>query len=220
MIYLDDFSFPSLPEEVQVSTGASYQTYNLLRGQAAIPNGTDIKTVKWSGVFFGRKRRRSALVEDWTAPEECVDFLETAMKDGDTLELIVEEAPVNLDVTIASFTYTAAGAFGDIAYTIELKEAKSLKVYTTSELNIKPLAKTVETRPEPAASQSTGQSYTIVSGDNLWKIARKFYGGSGADWQKIYNANAAAIEEAAKQHGKASSDNGNWIYPGTVLAIP
>lgn len=220
MIYLDDFCFPSLPEEVQVSTGASYQTYNLLRGQLSIPKGANIKTVKWSGVFFGRKRRRTALVEEWEDPEECVDFLETALRDGDTLELIVEEAPVNLDVTIASFTYTAVGAFGDIEYAIELQEAKSLKVYTTSELNIKPLAKTVETRPEPAAAQSAGQSYTIVSGDNLWKIARKFYGGSGADWQKIYNANMAVIEAAAKQHGKGSSDNGNWIYPGTVLAIP
>lgn len=220
MIYLDDFYFPSLPEEVQVSTGASYQTYNLLRGQLSIPKGMNIKTVKWSGVFFGRKRRRTALVEEWEDPEECVGFLETALRDGDTLELIVEEAPVNLDVTIASFTYTAVGAFGDIEYAIELQEAKSLKVYTTSELNIKPLAKTVETRPEPAAAQSAGQSYTIVSGDNLWKIARKFYGGSGADWQKIYNANMAVIEAAAKQHGKGSSDNGNWIYPGTVLAIP
>ena len=28
------------------------------------------------------------------------------------------------------------------------------------------------------------------------------------------------IEAAAKSHGKSSSGNGHWIYPGTVLSIP
>jgi len=78
------------------------------------------------------------------------------------------------------------------------------------------LAKTVETRPETRASQA----YTVISGDNLWKIARRFYGGSGSDWKKIYDANAAVIEETAKQYGKPSSDNGHWIYPGCILTIP
>lgn len=224
MIYLDDFVFPSIPERISVSTGASYQTYSLLDRKIAVPKGPDIKSVKWNGTFFGRKRRRTVLVQEWLEPEECVAFLESAMERGNTLNLIVEEAPVNLDVSVSCFTYEAFGAFGDIAYSIEFQEARTLKVYTTSELNIKPLAKTVETRPEAAAAtqtaQSAEQSYTVVSGDNLWKIARKFYGGSGADWQKIYSANAAVIEETARQHGKSSSDHGHWIYPGCVLAIP
>lgn len=220
MIYLDDFAFPSMPERISVSAGANYQTYSLMDRKIAIPKGMDIKSVKWSGTFFGRKRRRTSLVEDWMAPEECVTFLEENMESGSTLNLIVEEAPVNLDVSIARFNYEAFGAFGDIAYTIELQEARTLKVYTTSELNIQPLAKTVETRPEAEDSQTAGQSYEVKSGDNLWKIARKFYGGTGADWQKIYSANTAVIEDTAKRHGKASSDNGHWIYPGCVLVIP
>lgn len=218
MIYLDDFVFPSLPERISVSVGAVYQTYNLLNGKVAIPNGDDIKSVKWTGVFFGRKRRHTVLVQEWTEPEECVDFLEDAIKSKNTMNLIVEEAPINLDVTISKCSYEAAGAFGDIEYSIELQETRTLKVYTTSELNIQPMAKTVETRPEPP--QASGQSYIVVSGDNLWKIARKFYGGSGADWQKIYNANAETIEITARKHGKASSDNGHWIYPGCTLTIP
>ena len=74
----------------------------------------------------------------------------------------------------------------------------------------------METRPETRASQA----YTVISGDNLWKIARRFYGGSGSDWKKIYDANAAVIEETAKQYGKPSSDNGHWIYSGCILTIP
>lgn len=217
MIYLDDFVFPSLPERISVSVGAIYQTYNLMSGKVAIPNGDDIKSVKWTGRFFGRKRQHTVLVQEWTEPEECVEFLDDAIKSKKTLNLIVEEAPINLDVTVSKFDYAAAGAFGDIEYSIELQEAGTLKVYTTSELNIQPMSKTVETRPEPP--QASGQSYTVVSGDNLWKIARKFYGGSGADWQKIYNANAEIIESTARKHGKTSSDNGKWIYPGCILTI-
>ena len=27
-------------------------------------------------------------------------------------------------------------------------------------------------------------------------------------------------EAAAKKHGRRNSDNGHWIYPGTVLTLP
>ena len=205
MIYLDTFTFPSLPERIGISGGAVYQTYSLLAGRASIPGGKDIKSVKWSGTFFGRKRRRTVLVQQWEEPAECIRFLEDAMKSGKTLNLIVDEAPINLDVTISTLSYEAVGAYGDIEYTIELEEASALKVYTVSEKNIQPLAKTVETRPETRASQA----YTVVSGDNLWKIARRFYGGNGSDWKKIYDANAAVIEETAKKYRKPSSDNGH-----------
>lgn len=62
-------------------------------------------------------------------------------------------------------------------------------------------------------------TYTVVSGDTLWGIAKKFLG-SGAKYTEIYNANAATIEETAKKHGKKSSQNGHWIWPGEVLTIP
>ena len=50
-------------------------------------------------------------------------------------------------------------------------------------------------------------------------IAKKFYG-NGSQWTKIYNANASVIEATARSHGKKSSSNGHWIWPGTKLSIP
>ena len=70
-----------------------------------------------------------------------------------------------------------------------------------------------------ASASGAKKTYTIVSGDTLWKISTKELG-SGSKYMQIYNANSATIESAAKSHGRSSSSNGHWIYPGTVLNIP
>ena len=79
--------------------------------------------------------------------------------------------------------------------------------------------KTVPRIDLAAATTGSGQNYTIVKGDSLWKIAQKQYG-DGSQWKKIYDANKDAIESAAKKYGKKSSDSGKWIYPGVSLIIP
>lgn len=71
----------------------------------------------------------------------------------------------------------------------------------------------------PVAQASGGKTYTVVSGDTLWGISKKFYG-TGTKYNLIYDANAALIEATAKQHGKASSSNGHWIWPGETFTIP
>lgn len=76
-----------------------------------------------------------------------------------------------------------------------------------------------QTTKKAKESSSKSKTYTIVSGDTLWKISTKELG-SGAKYMQIYNANSGVIESAAKSHGKSSSSNGHWIYPGTTLSIP
>jgi nucleoid-associated protein YgaU len=58
------------------------------------------------------------------------------------------------------------------------------------------------TNPAPAA-----QFHTVVAGDNLWKIAEKYYG-SGAKNDLIFEANKPMLKSPDK------------IYPGQVLVIP
>lgn len=68
---------------------------------------------------------------------------------------------------------------------------------------------TVSTTPDERAEPPTSdRTYTVVKGDSLWKIAKRFYG-SGSKWRTIYNANRTII-----------GANANLIYPGQVFVIP
>lgn len=54
---------------------------------------------------------------------------------------------------------------------------------------------------------ASAQTYTVVSGDSLSKIAKKFYGDANA-WKQIFEANRDKIS------------NPDMIHPGQVLTIP
>lgn len=63
----------------------------------------------------------------------------------------------------------------------------------------------VESSAPPADTDA--QTYTVVSGDNLSKIAKHFYGNANA-WRHIFDANRDQL------------DNPDLIKPGQVLKIP
>jgi len=56
--------------------------------------------------------------------------------------------------------------------------------------------------PEP-----TDQTYTIVSGDSLSKIAKHFYG-DASKWRQIFEANRDTIKDP------------DMIHPGHTIKIP
>ena len=65
----------------------------------------------------------------------------------------------------------------------------------------------VESGGSSTAPAAAGRSYTVVKGDTLSKIAKRFYG-NAADWKRIYEAN------------KDSINNPDLIYPGQTFRIP
>lgn len=84
----------------------------------------------------------------------------------------------------------------------------TLKEYRTYETAVKKIGddgkqeKKRETSKAPSA-----KAYTVVKGDTLWAIAKKYYG-DGSKYTVIYNANKDKIRSPS------------LIYPGTVLKIP
>lgn len=213
------FTFPSLPERIQVKSNTSYQNYDIIgKGNVKIPKGMENGTISWSAQFFGRAKRKESIVRHFSEPSACKTILAKWMENGTVLRLLVTETNINMDVTISEFSYEEYGAHGNAEYDISFSRYLPLQVYTTDELKIAAFVKTIVTRAEPAPS--TNRSYTVVQGDNLWKIARKFYGGSGSNWKILYDANVDVIESTARRYGKSNSNTGWWIYPGEVFTIP
>ena len=144
----------------------------------------------------------------WQAPKTYDSILKDWKKNGTELVLLALGYPINADVYLTEYRPVATGAFGDISYEISFIEARKIVVTTTK------VEQAATTRPA-----TTSSTYTIKKGDTLWAIARSFYG-AGSKWNTIYDANKDIIEKTAKAHGKKSSDNGHWIYPGVTLTIP
>lgn len=110
------------------------------------------------------------------------------------------------------------GEFDGKYYIDKIKHSLG-KAYTM-QLSIHKVQRAIKaTAPAPSAAGNGGKIYTVVSGDTLWGISKKFYG-TGTKYHIIYDANSDLIEAAAKAHGKKSSDNGHWIWPGETLTIP
>lgn len=110
---------------------------------------------------------------------------------------------------VSDFTGTPTGGCGDVEYDVTFTENREIKIYTTSELNIMPSAKTNEngttaTRPEPAEDTT----YTVKSGDSLWAIAKKYLG-DGSRYPELYDLNKDTI-----------GSDPNRIYPGQTFTIP
>lgn len=60
---------------------------------------------------------------------------------------------------------------------------------------------------ESGVSSTADQSYTVVAGDNLSKIAKHFYGNAN-EWKRIFEANGDQLSDPDR------------IKPGQVLKIP
>lgn len=202
---------PWLPEEIQYDSGgvtmASYSIMN--KGEVAVPTGSGLASYSWSSEFPGEYRTDDSMMRGtWKEPKTYHNILEDWQNNRTPLHLLVTGYPINKDVLLKNYKGTASGGFGDWTYDVEFIEDREIVIESTK------VESPVTTRPA-----TTPTTYTIKKGDTLWAIAKKLLG-SGAKWTTIYNANKTIIEHTANKYrnGKGSN-NGHWIYPGTVLTI-
>ena len=76
-----------------------------------------------------------------------------------------------------------------------------------------PAAQIQQSRPDETAPRP--KTYTVVRGDSLWAIAKKFLN-NGDRYPEIYSMNQAAIDAKNKGTGNTKYT----IYPGQVFILP
>lgn len=203
---------PMLPDVIQYSSGGvTFAEYDILnRGPVSVPTGSGLIGIKWESELPGENRTDTSVLRGKPkAPKYYHGIFEEWKNNGTPLRIMVTGYPINLDVYLEDYESEASGGFGDMPYTISFIETREIKITTV---------KTSTQKTTTKRSATTSKTYTVKSGDCLWSIAEKELG-SGAKWTSIYSANKEIIESTAKSRGYADSDNGWWIFPGTVLTL-
>ncbi len=220
-LYLKDCLLPVTPEKIQISINSQNKTVSLINEgeinilkragltdiefEAEIPQVPHPYAVYKSG--FQNAGYFLAVFEELKAKRKPFQFI-VCRKLPTGKQLL----STDIKVTLEEYQITEdAGNGFDFMVKFRLKQWRD---YGTKTVNIqmgasKPKASVSPSRetdnsPAPAVSQP----YTVMKGDSLWGIAKRFYG-NGAKYTVIYDLNRETI-----------GGNPNMIYPGQVLTIP
>lgn len=204
------FRFPVLPEKVKVSYGSSNDKMKVCGvGEVTIKQDSDAANISFSA-FFPKIYFNGCDYRDIPNPNDAVSTITGMMESKKPARFTITGGMnVSMYVTITKFeTEEQGGDAGTIHFSLTLKEYR--------EVRIRQIKVQVSTRKayisaptgRTDTSSRESQSYTVVKGDCLWNIAKKFYG-SGSKYTVIYNANRSVV-----------GGNPNLIYPGQVLTIP
>ncbi len=177
------------------------------------PDGQTIKASVGTGERLYRITSTIKAFDKKDAELKAAAALKKANKSMYTMTVSI---PANTSIIATSTVRITGLGKANGKYYVE-KVTHNLNGYTMK-LQIRKIEEKEESK-ELAATGTTGQKYTVVSGDTLTKISQKVYGTS-AKAKVIYEANKETIEKYARQHGLENSNNGWWIYPGEVFDIP
>ena len=131
-------------------------------------------------------------------PQHYIEQLTAWSRDASVCRYIVTGTDVNLPVLLGPLDYGEQDGTNDVYCKLPLYEYRLLDEVKVEKVT-QNSGRAVET-PPPAAG-----SYTVVKGDSLWAICKKFYG-DGSLAYKLATANGI--------------QNPNLIYPGQVLTLP
>lgn len=202
---------PVNPENLEAFRERSVNNTELASGnEVMVLGGHKLRTYSIESFFPGRKPYYSQ-VKDMKKPSEYNQILLDWYKNKTPLQLKVTGTRINIEVIITKYTWKyGEGYIGDIDYTIELTENRrpSYTVVKRKKTSKGSKSTATSSRSKSSKSKSKSKKYTVVKGDSLSKIAKKYYHDS-SKWPKIYEANKKVI-------GK----NPNKIYPGQKLVIP
>lgn len=193
---------PVTPESFSVSFGRNVLKVNVHQlGDVHLWGQKTAGTVKLSAVFPASERSYAFSGGYTGNPYGAIELLQNWQNAGKILRFIVSETPVNLAVLLSEVSFGEQDGTGDVTAELNLSEYRE-----TGAVRVQSGGSQTAARPaESGGVQKSPQSYTIVKGDTMWAIARKFYGDATLCW-KLASYNGI--------------QNANIIYPGQVLKIP
>lgn len=219
--FLDRCLLPVPPSKLEIKINNANKTLALINeGEINILKKAGLTDIEFTCEIPQVRYPHAVYKEGFRGADYFLDCFESLKNSRKPFQFIVCRAlpsnkklfNTNIKVTLEDYRLTEdAGDGFDVTVKVKLKQWRD---YGTKTVNItmassKPKAAAEPQREatnSPAPAQAA--SYTVVKGDCLWNIAKKFYG-NGSKYTVIYNANKGVI-----------GGNPNLIYPGQVLTIP
>lgn len=236
--------FPIAPSDLTISVNGRNETIDLMNeGEVNLLKSPGLTEISFTALIPQVTKYPFAVNDE--PIDTYTDFLNEMLVNKKPFRFVVVRAAgtkllfdTNLKVSCENYELKESADNGfDVKLKISLKQYRDygvktitlVSVQTTQTTTTTTNQTTTTTTPTTTTSASTnnsrptqnnsGKKYKVKKGDTLWAIAKKYYG-NASKWKKIYTKNKSVIEKAAKKHGKKSSDNGHWIYPGTTITIP
>jgi len=143
-----------------------------------------------------------------TPPQTLVEKIIEWKNSKKPAHFLITGSLINMFCTIEDFPFFEQGGdVGTIHFSLTLKEYREL---TTRQIEIDIPTQTASLPPETEArpdNRVLPRTHTVVKGDNLWKLAKKYLG-AGKRYKEIYALNRDIIK------------NPSLIRIGWVLRIP
>lgn len=220
--YLDKVLLPVTPQKLEMSIKGNNKTMELINNQEInILRYPKLTEIKFDILLPNQKYPFARYLKGFQPASYYLEILEKAKTQKKILTFIVSRTlpsgksvhGTSMLVSLENYTIKEDAKNGtDVLVSITLKQYVE---YSTQVIQIDiPTKKykvipttTVTSTASPKTKQQTQRTYTVVKGDCLWNISKKFYG-KGSLYTKIYEANKDKIK------------NPNLIYPNMVLIIP
>lgn len=219
--YMDKCLLPVTPEKLTTKINNANKTVTLINeGEINLLKAAELTDVEFECDIPQVKQPYAVYPSGFKGASYFLNYFEQLKTSKKPFQFIVcRKSPngkkffnTNLKVSLEDYKITEDAKEGfDLRVKIKLKQYRE---YGTKTINIQIQASKPKASPEPkretvsAPTPAASQTYTVVKGDCLWNIAKKFYG-NGSKYTVIYNANKGVI-----------GGNPNLIYPGQVLTIP
>ena len=221
--YLGNMLLPIAPSKLTIKIGNKNKTLNLINeGEINVLKKAGLTEIDFDATIPNVEYPFATYKNGFQSAKTFLDALEKLKTDQKPFQFIVTRTfpngkaifNTNMKVSLESYTIKEEAKQGfDETVTIKLKQFRDYGT-KTCKITLPEASKPVAVTPAPKrettnspAPVSQNKTYTVVRGDCLWNIAKKFYG-NGSQYTKIYNANKDKIK------------NPNLIYVGQVLTIP
>ncbi len=133
-------------------------------------------------------------------PFAVVDALVDWSKTGTPLRLIASGTPLNVPVLLGPVRYGQRDGTGDVYATLIMRQYRELAAEAFEDASTQNGA-----RAAPEDTSPAQESYTVVKGDTLWGICRRYYGDGRLAW-KLAEVNGIK--------------NADLIFPGQTVRLP